>query len=123
MDNRADTRDSPSLLCHLFDAHPVTIHGVALSQQESLVDILSSVLVLWRFWGNIGDESVLALREKRASVLIATTFVLLAFIVGGKSSSLSLAAGVRHDALTLLLLLPLNEYRSAAISPDIYWSP
>ena len=48
-----------------------------------MVDTISSVLVLWRFWGGgkTVSEEVLATREKRASVAIALTFILLAVTV------------------------------------------
>ena len=52
---------------------------------DSFVDIISSVIVVWRFYGDgsngAGDAARLALREKRASVGIAFTFVLLCVIV------------------------------------------
>lgn len=48
------------------------------------VDSFSSALVLWRFWGGgtVLPESVLELREKRASVGIAIAFVALGVVVG-----------------------------------------
>jgi len=52
---------------------------------ENAVDFFSSALVCWRFWGGGASvpEDVLELREKRASVGIAISFVVLAFVVGG----------------------------------------
>ena len=52
------------------------------SALESGVDVVSSILVLWRFWGKEGDEGKLATREKRASVSIAMTFIVISLIVG-----------------------------------------
>ena len=51
---------------------------------ENAVDGISSVLVLWRFWGGGKGQSegALAMREKRASVGIAIVFVILAITVG-----------------------------------------
>lgn len=51
---------------------------------ENLVDTISSLLVLWRFWGGGATvpEEELDRREKRADVGIAVSFVALAFIVG-----------------------------------------
>lgn len=51
---------------------------------ENLVDTISSLLVLWRFWGGGTSvpEAELDRREKRADVGIAFSFVMLAFIVG-----------------------------------------
>ena len=50
---------------------------------ESFVDMLSSVLVLWRFWGpSERDDAVMRGREKRASTLISMVFVLMALVVG-----------------------------------------
>jgi len=50
---------------------------------ENWVDSLSSILVLWRFWGGgkTVPEEQLAQREKRASIAIAITFVFLAVAV------------------------------------------
>jgi len=52
---------------------------------ESFVDVWSSVLVLWRFWGAYeGDTDTLAqlaLKEKRASVGIALVFVFISLII------------------------------------------
>lgn len=55
---------------------------------ENAVDFFSSALVCWRFWGGgkSTPEAVLASREKRASVGIALSFVVLAFVVGGVAS-------------------------------------
>ena len=55
---------------------------------ENAADFGSSVLVCWRFWGGglSVPEEVLELREKRASVGIAISFVLLALVVGGVAS-------------------------------------
>lgn len=52
---------------------------------ENAVDTFSSALVLWRFWGGGASvpEATLELREKRASVGIAASFVLLGCVVGG----------------------------------------
>jgi hypothetical protein len=51
---------------------------------ESLVDVWSSILVLWRFWGDPEGEGSYFLttrrREARASVGIAFTFILIGFI-------------------------------------------
>ena len=55
---------------------------------ENAVDFMSSALVCWRFQG--GGKTVkvetLEQREKRASVGIALSFVVLAFVVGGVAS-------------------------------------
>ena len=51
---------------------------------ESLVDVWSSILVLWRFWGDPEGEGsyflVTRRREARASVGIAVTFVIIGYI-------------------------------------------
>ena len=61
---------------------------------ENAVDFFSSILVCWRFYdGSRGTPSTrtveekLELREKRASIGIGVTFVLLAFVVGATASS------------------------------------
>ena len=46
---------------------------------ESGVDVVSSALIIWRFCG--GDEKALERREKRASVLIALTFLIMALVL------------------------------------------
>lgn len=50
---------------------------------EALVDVWSSVLVLWRFWNDPDGEGqyflVTRRREQRASVGIAVTFILIGF--------------------------------------------
>ena len=55
---------------------------------ENAVDFVSSALVCWRFQGGGKSipEATLELREKRASVGIALSFVALAFVVGGVAS-------------------------------------
>ena len=55
---------------------------------ENAADFGSSVLVCWRFWGGglTVPEETLELREKRASVGIAMSFVVLALVVGGVAS-------------------------------------
>jgi len=64
---------------------------------ENLVDSLSSILVLWRFWGGGRSVSVerLAQREKRASVAIALTFLVLAVAVVSVAST-----HLRHEEKT-----------------------
>lgn len=76
---------------------------------ENLVDCFSSILVLWRFWGGgVGEDSAseqeLETREKRASVGIAFSFLLLAVIVGGIASA-HLSAEEAPDSLKLLVAL------------------
>lgn len=48
---------------------------------QSLVDAFSSCLVLWRFWGHHGDEERLAMREKRASTMVAMGLFITALVV------------------------------------------
>lgn len=51
---------------------------------ENAVDTFSSALVLWRFWGGGASvpEAVLEQREKRASIGIAASFIVLGLVVG-----------------------------------------
>ena len=75
---------------------------------ENLVDSFSSVLVLWRFWGGgvgkVASELELETREKRASVGIAFSFLILAFVVGGVAAA-HLSSNEQPDQLKLLLAL------------------
>jgi len=48
---------------------------------ENSVDAISSALVVWRFWP--APEAVLESREKRASIGIAMSFIILGIVVGG----------------------------------------
>jgi divalent metal cation (Fe/Co/Zn/Cd) transporter len=56
---------------------------------ENAVDFFSSALVCWRFWGGGASvpEATLELREKRASVGIAISFIVLAIVVGSVASA------------------------------------
>jgi len=58
---------------------PATL-GLAL---ENAVDVFSSALVCWRFWGggNTTPVEVLDQREKKASIAIAMAFIVLAMVV------------------------------------------
>jgi divalent metal cation (Fe/Co/Zn/Cd) transporter len=73
---------------------------------ENAVDFFSSALVCWRFWGGGATvpESELVLREKRASVGIAMSFVVLACVVGGVASG-HLGAHERPSDLGILVSL------------------
>ncbi|KAL1499472.1 hypothetical protein AB1Y20_011675 [Prymnesium parvum] len=76
---------------------------------ENAVDSFSSALVLWRFWGGGATvpESILQLREKRASVGIALAFVALALVVGGTAiAHLSKEEELSHHAELIALSLP-----------------
>lgn len=57
---------------------------------EALVDVWSSVLVLWRFWNDPDGEGqyflVTRRREQRASVGIAVTFILIGFFTCWQAS-------------------------------------
>ena len=84
---------------------------------ENAVDFLSSVLVCWRFWGGGATvpEATLELREKRASVGIAMSFVILALTVGGVAcghltthdppSNLPLLLGVSIPSMIIFFIL------------------
>jgi len=52
---------------------------------SSLVDVVSSIVILWRFWGgtiaSVERAQLLINREKRANILIASTLLLVAIIV------------------------------------------
>lgn len=70
---------------------------------ENAVDTLSSVLVLWRFWGGgTVPEHVLESREKRASIGIGCSFVILAIVVGGVAAR-NLALAHEPDEVTTLI--------------------
>jgi len=75
---------------------------------ESFVDVFSSVLVLWRFWhGGSKDPAVaakLASREKRASVGIAITFILISIVVGIQAI-VHLAKKTEPEEATTLIII------------------
>jgi len=73
---------------------------------ENAVDFLSSALVCWRFWGGgkAVPEAQLEQREKRASVGIAISFVILAFVVGGVAIG-HLSTHERPSDVTVLIAL------------------
>lgn len=103
---------------------------------ENAVDFFSSALVCWRFWG--GGQSVpeatLELREKRASVGIAISFVVLAFTVGSVAtghltshetpSDLGLLLGVSVPSMVIFAALGAlklwvgNATHSASMKKD-----
>ena len=84
------------------------------------MDVWSSILVLWRFWGDPEGEGsyflVTRRRESRASVGIAFTFVLIGYLtcwqVRGLALCLLLAAFGRVP-----LLASLSPLCSSATSP------
>ena len=47
---------------------------------ENLVDLVSSLVVIWRFYGEVADDE-LEKREKRASIGIALMIILLSICV------------------------------------------
>lgn len=62
--------------------HSSAMLGFAL---ENAVDFLSSILVCWRFYSGASEEA-LELREKRASVGIGISFVVLACVVASTAA-------------------------------------
>ena len=93
------------LTVSIFTASAATL-GYAL---ENLVDTFSSILVVWRFWGGgkTVPEEILRSREKRASIAIATTFILLAIcVVSVASVNLDKKKEPTDEALLLALAVP-----------------
>ena len=73
------------------------------------MDTISSILVLWRFWGGgkTVSEEELATREKRASIAIALTFILLAATVMSVASvHLSEQEAPKDVEILLILAVP-----------------
>jgi ABC-type transport system involved in cytochrome bd biosynthesis fused ATPase/permease subunit len=71
------------------------------------VDAFSSCLVLWRFWGHHGDEERLALREKRASTMVALAlFISAAVVFATAVSNLAKHEIVTDVGLLLALTVP-----------------
>jgi len=68
---------------------------------ENAVDAVGSLLVLWRFWGNV-SEAQLELREKRADIGIALMFVVLGVLVA-VNASVTLATHKEADNHAFLL--------------------
>ena len=103
---------------------------------ENAVDFLSSLLVCWRFWGGgqTVPEATLELREKRASMGIAMSFVVLALTVGGVASghltthdapsNLPLLLGLSIPSMIIFFILGAlklwvgNATRSASMKKD-----
>jgi hypothetical protein len=83
------------------------ILGFAL---ENLVDLGTSLLMLWRFWGGgraAVSEAQLQLREKRASVGVAFAFILLAVaVICNAALQLSTAHVVADRSAVLSLCIP-----------------
>ena len=50
---------------------------------ENFVDLFSSLIVVWRFWGKEDDNEKLEHREKRASIAIAFMMCILGLVVFG----------------------------------------
>ena len=71
---------------------------------ENAVDFVSSALVVWRFQGGGSTipETVLEQREKRASIGIAISFVVLAVVVGSVAISHLSAKAEPHGVGALL---------------------
>ena len=86
---------------------------------DSFVDIISSVIVVWRFWGdgsnNPRDAARLALREKRASVGIAFTFVCLWILVTVTASQHLKAKTGPENAGALLAITAPSVFLLGAI--------
>ena len=81
--------------------------SMVASALESGVDVVSSILVLWRFWGTQDEASKLAAREKRASVAIAMAFIVISLIVGGTSiAHLSSGASTENAGALIGLAAP-----------------
>eukprot|EP01121_Diplochlamys_sp_Union-15-3_P022337 TRINITY_DN9470_c0_g1_i5.p1 TRINITY_DN9470_c0_g1~~TRINITY_DN9470_c0_g1_i5.p1 ORF type:complete len:145 (-),score=14.49 TRINITY_DN9470_c0_g1_i5:503-937(-) len=81
---------------------------------ESLVDVVTTAFVLWRFWG--GDDMrdparaiTLENREKKASVLIAFTLMITAIIVGVQAI-VHLASHTKPENARVLMCMLLAKF-------------
>jgi len=76
---------------------------------ENLVDFLSSLVVLWRFWAsgemNKEREKKLQRRELRASMAISLILMLLGMgVIGTSSYDISSGPGLGHDLDIILIM-------------------
>lgn len=76
---------------------------------ENLVDFLSSVVVLWRFWASgtmtKEREKILKRRELRASMAISIILMVLGMgVIGTSSYDLATGPGMGHDVNVVLVM-------------------
>ena len=94
----------------------IALFGFALN---CFLDVLSTGVVLWRFWPSQVNSptAVLRERERKASLLIAILFVIAALVIVGKS----VAGLVRHEAPDNALASLLLACVSCALCLALAW--
>lgn len=74
---------------------------------DSFIDIFTSILLLWRFWGGEGDEILMEKREERAQIMIGFSFAILFVVVLGTAlKHLEDKEKVVRESLVLSLAVP-----------------